>query len=168
MSTDLTNLTIAQLTSHWNQRVNHAQSIGVTGYKPINSKFKDSATALRRIEDLESSIRAREASERVVEQEAVTVDIPAEPQQEDSEVARSKKSKKTRQKAATARTRASRATNGADSISGKTQKFNDLVPEAKRLGVPARHHSSLFGSHAAADKMLKKLEADMAAARRSR
>src|SRR5262245_17268714 len=179
MNTNLTELSNAQLVSHWNERVKYAESIGLTGHKPINSKFKDTPTALKRIAALESDIRAREASNRAVDKEekatpvAPSAPVASEPAgeqpspqattTEDDDMAKrkGKADKKTRQKAASQRTRAPRA-NGDASIADKTEEFNGLVARANKAGITwARHHSSLFGSHEAADKMLKKLYAEL-------
>lgn len=168
-------LSNAQLVSKWNNLVNEALSIGLTGFRIINSKFKTNEEGLRRIEALESAIRARTASERVVEREepaAVEVDAPAVasdapavveagPEQE-SDMARKKKSRSKRAAPlqATRRTRVSSA-NGL-TIKEKWEEFNRLVPGANRnVGSKKyRVHTSYFGSHEAADKALAAIKAD--------
>lgn len=165
MTTDTTTQTptMAQLVSMWNERVAYAVSIGFTKAKPVNSKFKTIEDGVRRLDVLESNISAREASNRAVEREeaaSVTEAETAAPaaQEEESDVARKKK---TRRAAAAPRSRGNGVT-----IKEKTDEYNELVPEAKRLGVPyARKHSSAFGSHEMADKQIKRLKTDMASAR---
>lgn len=52
-----------------------------------------------------------------------------------------------------------RKTAGGDTIKSRTEAYNALVPAAKRAGVKwAKHHTSLFESHASAEKATKRLE----------
>lgn len=153
--------TIAQLVSEWNSLVTQAHSLGLTKYKPINSKFKTIADGSRRIDTLKSAIRAREASEQAVETAAAVAE-PTVVTEENDDMARRKTKKQTkaaRSAAATARTRSPRQSlaNGT-SIKAKTQEFNSLVPRAVKLGHTGfRHHTSDFGSHEAANKQLKRI-----------
>jgi len=163
--------TIAQLVLDWNSLVAHAQTLGLTKYKPINSKFKTIADGSRRLDALKSAIRAREASEAAVET-AVNMTAaamrdappPAQVTEENDDMASRRKTKKTKTKAArstaaTARTRSPRQSlaNGT-SIKAKTQEYNSLVPRAVKAGHAGfRHHTSDFGSHEAANKQLKRI-----------
>jgi len=167
---DNNNLTMAQIVSRYNVRVNDAHAIGLTKHKPVNSKFKTIADGVRRLDALESAIRAREASERAVASEPV-VDVAPETAPAIAEAAPQQETDMARKKKTKVRQRAPRqsSANGT-TIGAKTEAYNQLVRESKREGICpsyARIHTSAFGSHEAADKQTARLKADIAALRRS-
>jgi len=170
---EVVNKSLNELASEYNHLVPDARALGLTNYKPI-SRFKSKEVGLARIEQIKSSIRAAQQSERVVEREEQQaaaeppVEQPAEPVAEqtaaaqeepqtksEDEMARKKKARKPRAKSA----------NGA-TLEAKTQEFNDLVKPAnakydpdKKGSKKFKHHTSLFGDHANADKQLKAIRA---------
>jgi hypothetical protein len=147
---ETTLLSHAQLVSKWNTKlVPEAQSVGIN------------EVGLKRVEALESRIRAREASERAVAQETPTVTAPVEataetgPEQEDDVARKTKRKRSPRQSHA----------NGT-SLQAKWDTWNELAVEGKKLGIPyAKKHTSAWSSHDSADKRIKQLKADIARAR---
>ena len=162
------------------ERVPQAQSLGLTQYRPLK-RFRPANSGPERLAEIESAIRTAQTTwmgqpevPPIVElppaDEAVTVEmatvnpVPVE----DTPMAKAAKTPKVAKvktpkvaKAAKTTTPVRRGrppTNGA-TIAAKTQEFNDLAAVAKKKGVTwAKHHTSFFGSHTAADAQIKRLQ----------
>jgi hypothetical protein len=178
-------VTNQSLVQSYNQLVTQAEGLGLSKFRSVN-RFKTLAEGQRRLELLRSAIQAAGAtagdpatppagdpatppvepqtpptSEPAAEPVAEPAQQPAsEPAQEESDMAKKAKSKKgakTAKKAAKATSTRARSANGT-SIRAKTAEYNGMIGEAKRAGVKwAKHHTSDFASHEAADKQLKRL-----------
>jgi hypothetical protein len=166
--------TLADYAREFNALVAEYNALTHGAPKRTVNRMRNKEEAQRRIEMLESDLRALKASERAVAKEEteaappppiVPESPPAAPvveaqetEQEDDMAKKKKRTQAKAQKSAAKRTRA-RSANGT-SIKAKTEEFNSLVPKANRAGhTNFRHHTSDFGSHDAADKQLKRIRA---------
>lgn len=120
----------------YNRLAAQAREMGLD-YRPV-SRFHSPEVGAERIRMIQSSIRARQGSDK----------------EEESEVAKKTKAK-----------RAPRGgRNGVSTIQDLTKEYNALVPQAKKKGLKAKVHSSLFGSRAHGEKMVKDLRKSITAA----
>jgi hypothetical protein len=145
-----THMTGPQLVDRYNSLVDTATGLGIQDYRPV-SRFSSAAVGRRRVAALEAEVAARQRPP-IEAGEGSGVPVPTE---KEVDLAKQKQAPK----------RGRPTSNGEDTVRGLTQRFNELVPKARKAGITwAKTHASLFGSKEHGLAMVKKLERELARA----
>jgi hypothetical protein len=159
MNTDFTKLTGPELVSAFNALVRESEALGATSIPKQVKRFATHKAGVDRCVFLHNQVWAlKKAAEIKPVADAVA-------KAETAQTAKAKTAAKAPAKKPPAAREASNGT--GHPLKWYTDTYNSLVPEAVKLGVKAKHHTSLFESRAKAEVQLAKLKAAIEAAKQS-
>jgi hypothetical protein len=164
--TNFADMTGAQLVSAFNTLAKEAALFGATSVPAQIKRFPDRKAGVKRCEALAANVKALKEAAEPKQAEAdmgyapglsvgpggTLIGTGKPPQAKTAAKAKAM----TAAKAPAKKTPAARehANGSGHPLSWYTEQYNALVPEAVRLGIKAKHHTSLFESKAKAEKQL--------------
>jgi len=155
-----------EMLKQYNDLVETARSIGLIKFRPIK-RFRPANSGPEKIAQIEAALGAPAVAVSATVETVADSETPVleSGQQEDTTMAKAKKVKavkapkvaKTKAAKSTTPAKRGRPPSNGVTIAAKTEELNKLVPALKKAGASwAKHHTSFFGSHTAADAQLKK------------